>query len=198
MSAASPAIIHWVALHILPEEPTVRAYLRRQGVPSHDIDDIVQEAYCRFANMACVDHIDRPGAYFLQTARNLWRDQLRRAAIIPFENITETARCLVMDETGNTEQLVAARQQLRMVERLLAVLPERCRRIFALKRIDGLSQKQIAQSLGVSESVVENDVQKALRLLQAELQSQTDWDKQVHQGNWGNIGAVRTRSRRFG
>jgi DNA-binding CsgD family transcriptional regulator len=118
-----------------------------------------------------VAHIDSPGAYFMQTAKNLWRDHLRRASVIRFEDYTENPRSFVMPEAMGVENEVAARQQLLLVERLLASLPERCRRIFTLKRVEGLSQREIARSLGVSESVVENDVQKALRLLQAAMRS---------------------------
>jgi RNA polymerase sigma factor (sigma-70 family) len=49
---------------------------------------------------------------------------------------------------------------------VLATLPERCRTIFTWKRIEGMSQREIAQRLGVSENVVENDIQKALRAIQ--------------------------------
>lgn len=175
MPCASPAIIGWVARHIVPEEPAVRAALRLLGVAPGDVDDIVQDAYCRFAALSCVDHITRPGAYFMQTARNLWRDQLRRAAIIRFEDLTESAQNFVIDEAVGIESVLAAREQWRIVEDLLAALPERCRMIFTMKRIEGLSQRDIAQKLGVSESVVENDIQKALRLLQAGLRcAETD------------------------
>ncbi len=163
MRTASSEIIRWVALHVVPQEPQVRAALRRAGVAEADIDDLIQEAYCRFAAMDDIAHVDRPGAYFMQMVKNLWRDQLRRARIVRFEEVTEFAHWLVEAEELGVEAAVAAREQVRMIERLLADLPERCRTIFTLKRIEGLPQREIARRLGVSESIVENDVQKALR-----------------------------------
>ncbi len=166
MRAASSEIIRWVALHVVPQEPQVRGALRRAGVAEADIDDLIQEAYCRFAAMDSVDHVDRPGAYFMQVVKNLWRDQLRRARVVRFKEITEIAQWLVEAEELGVEAAVAAREQVRMVEKLLADLPERCRTIFTLKRIEGLPQREIARRLGVRESIVENDVQKALRSIQ--------------------------------
>ncbi|WP_206244225.1 RNA polymerase sigma factor [Novosphingobium terrae] len=171
VATASPEIIRWVATHVVPQEGSVRASLRRLGVSQSDADDIIQDAYCRFASLTSVAHIDRPGAYFMQTVKNLWRDHLRRAQIIRFEDFTENASSFVEAEAMGIEEACAARQQLRMVEAMLARLPERCRTIFTLKRVEGLSQKEIAARLGVSESVVENDVQKALRLIQAEMRA---------------------------
>jgi len=182
MPASPLFIVRWVATHIVPQEPSVRATLRRLGASASDIDDLVQEAYCRFAALACVDHIDRPGAYFMQTAKNLWRDQLRRAAVIRFEDITESAQMFVEPEALGVEATVAARQTLRLVEALLARLPERCRQIFTLKRVEGKSQREIAQMLGVSESVVENDVQKALKLIQSAMRLQEDLPGASHPG----------------
>lgn len=159
-------VVAWVARHVVPAEPRVRAALYRAGVSPADADDLVQEAYCRFAAMAEVDHIAEPGAYFMTMVKNLRRDALRRAAVVKFEDITESAALFVTEEAHGVEAVVAARMQLRLVERLLASLPERCATIFRLKRIEGLSQKAIAAQLGVSESIVENDVQKGLKAMQ--------------------------------
>lgn len=150
----------------------MRGALRRAGVAEADIDDLIQEAYCRFAGMDSIAHVDRPGAYFTQVVKNLWRDQLRRARVVRFEEVTEIAQWLVEAEELGVEAAVAAREQMRMVERLLADLPERCRTIFTLKRIEGLPQREIARRLGVSESIVENDVQKALRTIQRAIRTE--------------------------
>lgn len=172
MRTASSEIIRWVALHVVPQEPQIRAALRRARVTEADIDDLIQEAYCRFAAMDSVAHVDRPGAYFMQMVKNLWRDQLRRSQVVRFEEVTEIAQWLVEAEELGVEAAVAAREQVRMVEKLLANLPERCRTIFMLKRIEGLPQREIARRLGVSESIVENDVQKALRSIQRAIRTE--------------------------
>ena len=170
MPTASPEIIRWVSCFIGPQEPLVRASLRRAGVSNEDADDLIQEAYCRFAAMRSTEHVG-PGAYFMQTVKNIHRDELRRSKLIRFEDITENASLFVEDRIG-VEAMVAAREQLRLVDRLLAALPERCRSIFTLKRVEGLSQREIAKRLGVTENVVENDVQKALRVIQRALQNE--------------------------
>src|SRR3546814_7210452 len=55
--------------------------------------------------------------------------------------------------------------ELDRVHRLIEGLPERCRRIFELRKIEGLPQREVAQRLGVADHVVENDVTKGLKLI---------------------------------
>jgi RNA polymerase sigma-70 factor (ECF subfamily) len=158
-----------VSLHVIPQEQKVRGALRRLGVAESDIDDLIQDAYCRLATLKTVDHIDRPGAYFMQIVKNAWRDGLRRARVVRLEDFTENATPIVEDEAADVEATIDAREQLRLIEALLATLPERCRTIFIWKRMEGIPQRDIARRLGVSENVVENDVQKALRMIQRAL-----------------------------
>jgi RNA polymerase sigma-70 factor (ECF subfamily) len=158
-----------VSLHVIPQEQKVRGALRRLGVAESDIDDLIQDAYCRLATLTSVDHIDRPGAYFMQIVKNAWRDGLRRARVVRFEDFTENTTPFVEDDTTGIEATVIAREQLGLIDALLEALPERCRTIFTWKRMDGISQREIARRLGVSENVVENDVQKALRTIQRAL-----------------------------
>ncbi|KAB7430036.1 sigma-70 family RNA polymerase sigma factor, partial [Bifidobacterium longum] len=48
-------------------------------------------------------------------------------------------------------------------------LPERCREIFLLSRIEGLKYKEIAERLDISVNTVENQISIALRKLRSEL-----------------------------
>jgi RNA polymerase sigma-70 factor (ECF subfamily) len=154
---------------VIPQEQKVRGALRRLAVAESDIDDLIQDAYCRLATLKTVDHIDRPGAYFMQIVKNAWRDSLRRARVVRLEDFTENATPFVGDDATGVEATVFAREQLGLIEALLETLPERCRTIFTWKRMEGIPQREIARRLGVSENVVENDVQKALRTIQCAL-----------------------------
>ena len=55
---------------------------------------------------------------------------------------------------------------------LIAALPDRCRRIFELRKIEGVSQREIARRLGVSEHVVENESVRGLRAILAAMTEQ--------------------------
>ena len=44
-------------------------------------------------------------------------------------------------------------------------LPPRCRQVVVLRKIDGLSQKEVARQMGVTTETVENQVAKGMRLL---------------------------------
>jgi RNA polymerase sigma factor (sigma-70 family) len=167
-----------VSLHVIPQEQKVRGALRRLAVAESDIDDLIQDAYCRLATLKSVDHIDRPGAYFMQIVKNAWRDSLRRARVVRLEDFTENATPIVEDEATGVEAMLFAREQLGLIEALLATLPERCRTIFTWKRMEGVSQRDIARRLGVSENVVENDVQKALRIIQRALRDTEDKERE--------------------
>ena len=60
----------------------------------------------------------------------------------------------------------------REVNEVLASLPERCREIFILSRFNGRRNKEIADSLGISEQAVKNQISKALALFRKSLRSQ--------------------------
>lgn len=157
-------IVLWVGAQVMPHEGDVRLWLRRARIAESDIDDLIQEAYCRMAALDSVDHIDRPDGYFFQIVRNLLIEQFRRARVVRFDAAVEIDM-LSSGEENSPERITAARRELARVQGLIADLPERCRRIFELRKIHGLPQREIARLLGVSESVVENDGAKGLRLI---------------------------------
>lgn len=76
------------------------------------------------------------------------------------------------DKVDNSTQEQLAFDELR--EELAAYvnqLPEKCRLVFRLSREDGYSQKQIAETLQISEKTVEAHLGKAFKTLRAKLAS---------------------------
>jgi RNA polymerase sigma-70 factor (ECF subfamily) len=155
----------WVATAIMPHEVAVRRWLASSRVAGEEIDDLVQEAYCKLADLPAVDGILNPRAYFFQVVRNLLAGALRRARVVKIETVTELEALNVFTDQPSPEHQVAARRELSEVLDLIDKLPSRCRTVFQLRKIHGLSQREIAQRLGITETMVENDVVKGLRLI---------------------------------
>lgn len=58
-----------------------------------------------------------------------------------------------------------------ILQRAIESLPEKGREIFKMSRLDGLTNKEIAEKLGTSVSNIENHIHKALKYLRGVLQS---------------------------
>lgn len=161
--------VAWVAKEIMPHEPAVRRWLARSRVPSDQIDDFIQEAYCKLSALPSVEHILRPDAYFFQTVRSLVTQNIRQSRIVHIETLTEIDAPPVLSDDPSPERIVAARRELAEVLRLIGELPARCRQVVKMRKIEGLSQKEISLRLGITETMVENDVVKGMRLVSAAL-----------------------------
>lgn len=156
----------WVAREILPHENRIRGWFLRNRVSPEDVDELMQEAYCRLAKLDSFESIASPPAYFFSIARNLLIRQLRRAKIVSFEVIAELETYSETHGTGyeaSFEERAHARITCDKVMQLIAALPERCRKIVELRKIEGWSQKEIAASLGMTEKAVEKQIWVGVR-----------------------------------
>jgi RNA polymerase sigma factor (sigma-70 family) len=165
MDPGRAKIVAWVGREILPHEADVRAWLRRSLVSDGEVEDVIQDAYCRLLSLQGTGHIASPRAYFFTAARAVVIDHIRRSRVVRMETITEIDALNVVLDEPSPERVAAGRRELDRVRRMIAALPDRCRRVFELRKIEGLPQREIAALLGVTETIVENDVVKGQRLI---------------------------------
>lgn len=150
----------------------MRGWLRRRVNQPEDADDLIQEAYCRVWSVQEPRVIENPRAYFFQTVRSLLVDQIRRAAVVNISVMADIESLPILEECSSPERIVAGRMDLMRVQALIDALPERCRRIMRMRKIEGMSQREIAQALGVSESIVENELGRGLKSILASFEKQ--------------------------
>ncbi len=153
----------WVANEVLPLEGRVRGWLNRAQVARADADELIQEAYCRIAMLDSVDHIETPYAYFHSIVRNLLLRRLRRERVVAFETFAEIEA--LHDDRPSPEQLAATKMACTKLRAIIRELPERCRQIVELRKIEGWSQKQIAQHMGTTEKAVEKQIWLGVRMI---------------------------------
>jgi RNA polymerase sigma factor (sigma-70 family) len=154
----------WFAAHILPHEADVRGWLRA-SLRIDNADDVIQEAYAKMFAQGGLDQVVSGRAWFFAVARNIVLKQMRRDRIVRIEAVAEIDALGIVDYEPSAERAVSGRQELARVQRLIEALPERCRLIFQMRKIDGLPQREIAERLRVSENVVEKEAAKGLRLV---------------------------------
>src|SRR5262249_41568279 len=110
-------------------------------------------------------HIVNPRNYLFQTAKTVILMQMRRLKELPLDAF-ETAETLdVAAPEPSPEQVVSDRQALKRTADLIAALPKKPREVFVLRKVHGLSQREIAKKTGLSESTVEKHIGKCVRLL---------------------------------
>ncbi len=146
--------LRWFSEHVLPHEAMLRGWLRNRFCCEEDVDDVVQEAYVRLLRSRERGEIASPKAFLFAVVRNLVRDHFRHRQVAPTESLAETEALAVLDDSDGTPEIVAHHQELELLTAAIQSLPERCRRIFTLRKVYGLSQAAIAAKLGLSENTV--------------------------------------------
>jgi RNA polymerase sigma-70 factor (ECF subfamily) len=101
----------------------------------------------------------------MQIAKNILVDRFRREAIVQIDAVASLEALDVADPGPSPERVALARAELKWVLGLVANLPERCRRVFSARKIDGLSQQETAHSLNLTENVVEKEMMRGLKLV---------------------------------
>ena len=185
MSGRAPSQdrVGWLARNVLPHEPALRAWLVRRCPADLEIDDVVQESYAILTTMERIDHIDHPRAYFFRTAQNLILQQVRRSRIVAINAVADLEAIELAADEPSPETQVADRQELQRLADALAALPSRCGEAFRLRKVEGLSQREVAERMKLSENTVEKHIGKALKLLMDQL------------GRGGTAGRRASRSR---
>lgn len=148
---------------MLPHEPQLRGWLEARFPSVSDVDDVVQEAYARLWRARATGGIACPRAFVFVTARNLALNRLRHQRVERPPGAEEIDALTLLDERTGIPEAVARAEDLQLLLQALQSLPERCRQIVTLRKIYGLSQKEVAARLGISEATVETQGTIGLR-----------------------------------
>lgn len=159
------ALKAWFLREVLPLEPALMRYIRRNWRVEADVVDLRQEIYVRVYEAACQRLPLNPKPFLFATARNHLIDRARRASIVSFDLVADLGNDAAFEDTVTPHRVASARDELRRVQAGLDTLPKRCRQVIELRKIQGLSQKETADRLGVGLKAVEQHTTRGMRTL---------------------------------
>ena len=73
------------------------------------------------------------------------------------------SQLFVLDSRPDAAEAATTGQEIEFLVEAVDALPARCREIFILRRLHGVSQKEIAARLGLSEQTVQVQASRGLR-----------------------------------
>ncbi|MFC6199405.1 RNA polymerase sigma factor [Ponticaulis profundi] len=149
----------------------LRRYVGKKTDSNADRDDIVQETLARIiarmSDGALAEAEHEP--YAFRVASNLIVDGYRRGAK-GFVGLSDT---LVADTPG-PDQITHAKRELESVQQVIQGMPKLRRQVFVLARVEGKSQAEISERLGISQKAIEKHITRALAEL---VKARREWQK---------------------
>jgi RNA polymerase sigma-70 factor, ECF subfamily len=136
----------------------VRRFVARR-VPADVVDDLTQDVFLRMHEHAGeLRDTTLLAPWLFRVARNAIADTHRKAR--PMEPFVDA-----VDETGNDAAENLNEEVATWIEPMLSILPEEYREALRLTELQGLSQKELAERLGISMSGARSRVQRGREML---------------------------------
>jgi RNA polymerase sigma factor (sigma-70 family) len=155
----------WFVREVLPLEPALMQYLRRNWRRKNDIPDLRNDIYVQVYEAALQNIPDKPQQFVITIARNLLIDRLRRERIVPMEAVADLDALHAALDAPSPENATIARDELRLLQIALERLPQRTREVIVMRRVEGLSRAEISVRLGISQETISAHVTDGVHAL---------------------------------
>ena len=155
----------WFVREVLPLEAMLVQFLRKASRNASDVEDLRQEVYTRLYETAKKEIPGATRPLLFRIARHLLIDRARREQVVSIEAVENLENLnLAIDEPG-PDRTVIAREELRRMQAALDQLPRRFRTAVVMRKVQGLTTREIALRLGIAEKTVEKHLTEGVRAL---------------------------------
>jgi RNA polymerase sigma-70 factor (ECF subfamily) len=155
----------WFVREILAHESALTGYLNRAWRSRSEVSDLRQETYARVYASATRGLPRSPKSFLFATARNLITDKLRRARVLSVDYADDVDLPTFPVDELTPERRLSSQDELLVLTRAFDRLPELTRTVIWMLRIEGCSQRETAQRLGIEEGALEGRMSRGLRQL---------------------------------
>lgn len=152
---AVSGVAAWFIREVLPLEAALMQFLRRCVRDGSDAADLRQDVYVRVYEAAQKKIPNPVKPFLITTARNIVIDRVRRERVVSIETVADLAELEIAEDRPGPERSAIARQELRRLQAALDRLSPRCREAVVLRKVEGLTGREIAARMGIGEDTVD-------------------------------------------
>ena len=158
-----PDQFRWFEEEVYPHESSLRNYLRGMFPGVRDVDDVVQESFLRTWKAGTSQSIRSARGFLFTVARRLALDLVRSERRSPIVAVADLGHLLVDSGVPDAADATTIAHEVELLAEAIESLPARCREIFVLRKLKGISQREIATLLGLSEQTVQVQSARGMR-----------------------------------
>jgi RNA polymerase sigma-70 factor (ECF subfamily) len=136
-------------------------FFRGRVARPQDAADLAQESWSRMMHYR-LDTVASSRGLLFTIARNVLKNHWRWSALRQIEQSTDFTELEVSSDAPGPDRHLQAAIDLEALEAAVVALPPKCRTVFLLSRIEGLSNAEVAQRCGISVKMVEKHLGKAI------------------------------------
>jgi RNA polymerase sigma-70 factor (ECF subfamily) len=140
----------------------LKKFLSRFLRVQQDVEDVAQEAYLRAYLCEQRESIEHPKSFLFRVAKNLALTRLTRKSRLISQYIEDAGASVTLETAAGTDEELEADQCLGRYCEAIASLPEKCRQVFLLRKVHGLTHKDIGERMHLSISSVEKYLQQGI------------------------------------
>ncbi|MEQ9443451.1 MAG: RNA polymerase sigma-70 factor [Cyclobacteriaceae bacterium] len=138
-------------------------FCTQRGISTEDAEEIVQEVFIKlWLSRSKIDPQGNVQAYIYTIAKNVLMDEFKKRIK---QKAAENYQVYLLQPENETQNRVEFNETNQLFRITLNKLPEMRRIVFELSRYQGMSNKEIAQKLGISVKTVETHMTLALNNL---------------------------------
>lgn len=130
--------------------------------------DIVQEVFVKvWEKKGEIENIN-PEAYLFRLVRNRCIDYINHLRVVSerldeIEIASKYEELYRIDFIGDEPYVLIEKELKQKIEQTIETLPDRCREVFVLSRINGLKNREIAEKLDINIKNVERHLSRAMQ-----------------------------------
>jgi RNA polymerase sigma-70 factor (ECF subfamily) len=158
----------------LRHESALKRFIARITRSVSDVEDIAQEAFLRAYAVERNRVIEQPKSFLFRIAKHVALSQLSRKSRQITDYLEDSEESLVIVSNNSAEDEVSAVQLLGVHCEAVAELSPQCRHVFLLRKVHGLSHKEIAAHLNIAVSTVEKHLTKAIEQCDRYVRARTE------------------------